>query len=139
LPSAGGQPRPSLAGAAAAPPAHVRLVIGSLVVAAWAGSSRPAGARSAPDRWRAMTLTDRLPGTTDPDAVFDAFATWALDRGHRALPGADRGAHRGGQRQQRHPQHAPPAPARAWSPPAPTSPRWPPAGAASTPPPSRRW
>src|SRR5919112_358013 len=28
-----------------------------------------------------MTLTDRLPGTADPDAVFDAFQKWATEQG----------------------------------------------------------
>src|SRR3954447_21583810 len=28
-----------------------------------------------------MTLTDRLPGTNDPDAVFDAFQKWATEQG----------------------------------------------------------
>ena len=26
-----------------------------------------------------MTLTERLPGTAEPDAVFDAFQTWVSD------------------------------------------------------------
>src|SRR5215213_10752607 len=28
-----------------------------------------------------MTLTDRLPGTAEPDAVFDAFARWVSEQG----------------------------------------------------------
>ena len=28
-----------------------------------------------------MTLTDRLPGTAEPDAVFDAFQKWATEQG----------------------------------------------------------
>src|SRR6187551_3421439 len=28
-----------------------------------------------------MTLTDRLPGTNEPDAVFDAFQKWATEQG----------------------------------------------------------
>ena len=28
-----------------------------------------------------MTLTDRLPGTKDPDAVFDAFQKWTSEQG----------------------------------------------------------
>jgi superfamily II RNA helicase len=28
-----------------------------------------------------MTLTDRLPGTADPDAIFDAFQTWVTEQG----------------------------------------------------------
>ncbi|MGW9476535.1 DEAD/DEAH box helicase [Saccharomonospora azurea] len=31
-------------------------------------------------------LTNRLPGDTDPDALFDAFATWAEDRGLELYP-----------------------------------------------------
>ena len=33
------------------------------------------------DRGGAMTLTDALPATPDPDAVFGAFASWAKSRG----------------------------------------------------------
>jgi superfamily II RNA helicase len=32
------------------------------------------------------TLTERLPGTTDPDAVFDAFNTWAEEQGLTLYP-----------------------------------------------------
>ncbi len=33
-----------------------------------------------------MTLTARLPGSPDPDALFDAFATWADDQGLSLYP-----------------------------------------------------
>ncbi|MGW5050276.1 DEAD/DEAH box helicase [Actinokineospora sp. NPDC004072] len=33
-----------------------------------------------------MTLTARLPGSPDPDALFDAFAAWAADRGLTLYP-----------------------------------------------------
>ena len=28
-----------------------------------------------------MTLTDRLPGNPDPDAVFEAFSSWVGEQG----------------------------------------------------------
>src|SRR5688572_19310888 len=31
-------------------------------------------------------LTDRLPGDTDPDALFDAFSTWVSERGLELYP-----------------------------------------------------
>ncbi|MFY1693613.1 DEAD/DEAH box helicase [Plantactinospora sp. WMMB782] len=33
-----------------------------------------------------MTLTDQLPGSADPDALFDAFAGWAQERGLSLYP-----------------------------------------------------
>jgi superfamily II RNA helicase len=33
-----------------------------------------------------MTLTDRLPGTADPDAVYDAFAGWVAEQGLTLYP-----------------------------------------------------
>src|SRR3954454_5426689 len=33
-----------------------------------------------------MTLTDRLPGTAEPDAVFDAFQTWVSEQGLTLYP-----------------------------------------------------
>src|ERR687890_1449822 len=33
-----------------------------------------------------MTLTDRLPGTAEPDAVFDAFQTWVAEQGLTLYP-----------------------------------------------------
>ncbi|GAB3803478.1 DEAD/DEAH box helicase [Micromonospora zhanjiangensis] len=33
-----------------------------------------------------MTLTDQLPGSADPDSLFDAFAGWAQDRGLTLYP-----------------------------------------------------
>src|SRR4051812_41095030 len=33
-----------------------------------------------------MTLTDRLPGTAEPDAVFDAFAGWVAEQGLTLYP-----------------------------------------------------
>src|SRR4029453_3073893 len=33
-----------------------------------------------------MTLTDRLPGTAEPDAVYDAFTGWATDQGLTLYP-----------------------------------------------------
>src|ERR1700726_3374609 len=33
-----------------------------------------------------MTLTDLLPATPEPDALFDAFAGWAKDRGLELYP-----------------------------------------------------
>jgi len=33
-----------------------------------------------------MTLTDRLPGTADPDTLFDTFAGWAQERGFTLYP-----------------------------------------------------
>jgi len=33
-----------------------------------------------------MTLTDLLPSTPDPDAVFDAFAGWSKRRGLALYP-----------------------------------------------------
>jgi superfamily II RNA helicase len=33
-----------------------------------------------------MTLTDQLPGSADPDSLFDAFAGWAKDRGLTLYP-----------------------------------------------------
>src|SRR5690349_25018864 len=36
-----------------------------------------------------MTLTDRLPGTADPDAVYDAFTGWAADQGLTLYPHQD--------------------------------------------------
>src|ERR1051326_7225171 len=33
-----------------------------------------------------MNLTDRLPGTAEPDAVFDAFATWVGEQGLTLYP-----------------------------------------------------
>src|SRR3982751_3536297 len=33
-----------------------------------------------------MTLTERLPGTADPDAVFDAFQTWVSEQGLTLYP-----------------------------------------------------
>ena len=33
-----------------------------------------------------MTLTDRLPATPDPDALFDAFAGWSKRRGLALYP-----------------------------------------------------
>lgn len=34
----------------------------------------------------AMTLTDRLPATPDPDLLFDTFASWAAERGLQLYP-----------------------------------------------------
>jgi superfamily II RNA helicase len=34
----------------------------------------------------AMTLTDRLPATPDPDVLFDTFASWASERGLQLYP-----------------------------------------------------
>src|ERR1035438_10454261 len=36
--------------------------------------------------WSAMTLTDLLPATPDPDAVYDAFAGWSKQRGLALYP-----------------------------------------------------
>ncbi len=36
-----------------------------------------------------MTLTDRLPGTADPDAVYDAFTRWAAEQGLTLYPHQD--------------------------------------------------
>jgi len=36
-----------------------------------------------------MTLTDELPASTDPDAVFDAFTRWAKERGLNPYPHQD--------------------------------------------------
>src|ERR687886_2429700 len=36
-----------------------------------------------------MTLTDRLPGTADPDAVFDAFTGWVTEQGLTLYPHQD--------------------------------------------------
>src|SRR3954452_17579658 len=33
-----------------------------------------------------MTLTDRLPGTADPDAVFEAFSSWVAEQGLTLYP-----------------------------------------------------
>src|ERR1044071_685924 len=33
-----------------------------------------------------MTLTDRLPGSAEPDAVFDAFASWVAEQGLTLYP-----------------------------------------------------
>src|SRR3982750_391316 len=33
-----------------------------------------------------MTLTDRIPGTAEPDAVFDAFQTWVTEQGLTLYP-----------------------------------------------------
>src|SRR4029453_19560792 len=33
-----------------------------------------------------MTLTDRLPGSAEPDAVFDAFAGWVEEQGLTLYP-----------------------------------------------------
>ncbi|GLY00356.1 MULTISPECIES: DEAD/DEAH box helicase [Actinoplanes] len=33
-----------------------------------------------------MTLTDRIPGTAEPDAVFDAFQTWVTEQGITLYP-----------------------------------------------------
>ena len=33
-----------------------------------------------------MTLTDRLPGTAEPDAVFDAFSSWVAEQGLTLYP-----------------------------------------------------
>ena len=41
-----------------------------------------------------MTLTELLPATPEPDALFDAFAGWAEGAWARALPASGRGAHR---------------------------------------------
>src|ERR671933_1237876 len=36
-----------------------------------------------------MTLTDRLPGTADPDLVYDAFTGWVADQGLTLYPHQD--------------------------------------------------
>ena len=52
-----------------------------------------------------MTLIDQLPTDADPDALFEAFSSWAEERGISLYPGPGGGADRGGLRGERDPVH----------------------------------
>ena len=76
-----------------------------------------------------MTLTERVPASADPDAVFDAFAAWAKGLGLEPVPAPGGGAHRGRLRVERHPEHADRLGQEPRRDRAPTSPPWPAASA----------
>jgi hypothetical protein len=49
------------------------------VVIFGSAADSPLGRRARQDGW--VTLIDQLPPTADPDALYEAFESWAQDRG----------------------------------------------------------